>query len=100
VVGRPHSARTNIWILPKRFKTHLVVKPEHEETARQLFTDTDVNISIEGKRHLGAALGSRTFTEEYVTNKVQGWTQGDHTLSRNSYHPTTCSLRSFHPWPL
>ena len=25
--------------------------------------------------HLGAALGSRTFTEEYVTNKVQGWTQ-------------------------
>ena len=56
-------------------KTHLVVKPEHEETVRQLFTDTDVNISIEGKRHLGAALGSRTFTEEYVTNKVQGWTQ-------------------------
>ena len=60
---------------PNGSKTHLVVKPEHEETARQLFTDTDVNISIEGKRHLGAALGSRTFTEEYVTNKVQGWTQ-------------------------
>ena len=49
------------------------MKAEHDETARQLFTDTDVNISIEGKRHLGAALGSRTFTEEYVTNKVQGW---------------------------
>ena len=60
---------------PNGSKTYLVVKPEHEETARQLFTDTDVNISIEGKRHLGAALGSRTFTEEYVTNKVQGWTQ-------------------------
>ena len=60
---------------PNGSKTHLVVKPEHEETARQLFTDTDVNISIEGKRHLGAALGSRTFTEEYVTNKVQVWTQ-------------------------
>ena len=60
---------------PNGSKTHLIVKPEHEETARQLFTDTDVNISIEGKRHLGAALGSRTFTEEYVTNKVQGWTQ-------------------------
>ncbi len=42
---------------------------------RQLFTDTDVNVSIEGKRHLGAALGSRTVTEKYVTNKVQGWVQ-------------------------
>ena len=60
---------------PNGSKTYLVVKPEHAETARQLFTDTDVNISIEGKRHLGAALGSRTFIEEYVTNKVQGWTQ-------------------------
>ena len=56
-------------------KTHLVVKPEHEEMARQLFTDNDVNISIEGKYQLNAALGSRTFTEEYVINKLQGWIQ-------------------------
>ena len=34
-----------------------------------------MNISIEGKCQLGAALGSRTFSEEYVTNKMQGWTQ-------------------------
>ncbi len=60
---------------PNGSKTHLIVKPEHKEIARQLFTDTGVNVSIEGKRHLGAALGSRTFTEEYVTNKVQGWVQ-------------------------
>ena len=60
---------------PNGSKTHLVVKEEHEERARQIFRDTDIQISIHGKRHLGAALGSRTFTEEYVRDKVQGWLQ-------------------------
>ena len=38
-------------------------------------TRTDVHITIQGKRHLGAAIGSRTFTEEYVSHKVQTWTK-------------------------
>ena len=60
---------------PNASKTYLVVKPEHEETAREAFADTDVNITTQGKRHLGAALGSKTFTEEYVSQKVQEWTR-------------------------
>ena len=34
------------------------MKEEHEASARQLFMDTDVQITIDGKRHLGAAIGS------------------------------------------
>ena len=60
---------------PNCSKTNLVVKEEHEERARQVFRDTDIQISTHGKRHLGAALGSSTFTEEYVRDKVQGWLQ-------------------------
>ena len=60
---------------PNRSKTYLVIKQEHETSARQLFDDTDVHITIQGKRHLGAAIGSRTFTEEYVSHKVQTWTE-------------------------
>ena len=60
---------------PNGSKTYLVVKQEHESSARQLFDDTDVHITIQGKRHLGAAIGSRTFTEEYVSHKVQTWTE-------------------------
>ena len=30
---------------------------------------------MSGKRHLGAALGSKTFTEEYVKDKVKTWTK-------------------------
>ena len=34
-----------------------------------------MHTTTHGKRHLGAALGSKTFTEEYVKDKVQGWTK-------------------------
>ena len=60
---------------PNRSKTYLVIKQEHETSARQLFDDTDVHITIQGKRHLSAAIGSRTFTEKYVSHKVQAWTE-------------------------
>ena len=40
-----------------------MVKQEHKAHATQLFADTDVHIAIHGKRHLGAALGFKTFTE-------------------------------------
>ena len=58
---------------PNGSKTYLVVKEDHEECATRLFADTDVHVTTNGKRHLGAALGSKTFTEEYVSAKVQDW---------------------------
>ena len=60
---------------PNASKTYLVVKQDHEEQAKEIFSDTDVRLTTQGKRHLGAALGSKTFTEEYVSDKVQGWTR-------------------------
>ena len=58
---------------PNSSKTYLVVKEEHEEKAKALFADTNVHITIHGKRHLGTALGSMSFTEEYVSCKVKEW---------------------------
>ena len=60
---------------PNASKTHLVVKTEHAVRARELFADTDINITTEGKRHLGAVVGSRSYTEEYVAGKVEKWTE-------------------------
>ena len=34
---------------------------------------TAINVTIEGHKHLGAALGSRSFLEEYVGEKVDEW---------------------------
>ena len=54
-------------------KTWLVVKPELLPLASDIFAGSGVNITVEGRRQLGAALGTRSFTEVYVKNKVQEW---------------------------
>ena len=60
---------------PNPSKTYLVVKEEHKENATQAFADTGVQVTTEGKRHLGAAIGSHSFTKEYVGRKVHEWTE-------------------------
>ena len=60
---------------PNASKTHLIVKEQFLDEARRLFEGTNVNITVHGKRHLGAAIGSREYTEQYVGDKVKAWTQ-------------------------
>ena len=55
-------------------KSWLIVKPEMEEKAKGLFGDR-VNITTEGKRHLGAALGSADYRDEYSNKLVEDWTK-------------------------
>ncbi len=38
-----------------------------------IFSKHELNITTEGKRHLGAAIGQPTFCEEYVLEKVNTW---------------------------
>ena len=59
--------------LPNAKKCWLITKPEKEEEARAVFGATAIDITTEGYRHLGAALGSRSYFEEYVGEKVEDW---------------------------
>ena len=59
--------------LPNARKTWLIVKEERLEEAKQFFQDTGVKISYDGKGHLGSAIGSRTFVESFVKEKVSKW---------------------------
>ena len=54
-------------------KTFLVVKDEYEDEAKAMFGDTYISVTTCGKRHLGAAVGSRDFATEYVSRKVEEW---------------------------
>jgi hypothetical protein len=51
----------------------LITKPEKEEIKREIFKETEINITTEGKRHLGAVVGSRSYLNEYVNEKVEEW---------------------------
>ena len=54
-------------------KSWLIVKPEEYETARGIFKDTNLNITNESKRHLGAVVGTEEFRKEYVIMRVNQW---------------------------
>ena len=54
-------------------KTWLVVKEGKFDDAMSAFEGTGVNITLEGKRHLGGAVGTRSFIESYVRKLVSEW---------------------------
>ena len=59
---------------PNAAKTWLIVGEDKLEQATNIFHGTDIAITTNGRRHLGAALGTKSFVEEYVTQKVSEWT--------------------------
>ena len=67
---------------PNPSKTSLIVKEGKLLEAKQVFEKSGVSITVEGKKHLGAAIGTNTFIESYVTNKVSGWVSEIERLSQ------------------
>ena len=54
---------------PNPKKCWLVVKPEKEGRAKEMIAGTGINITTEGRKHLG----SRSYLEQYVGGKVEDW---------------------------
>ena len=46
------------------------VKPEFLPIAQKVFNGTGVNATVDGRCHLGAALESCSFTEQYMKEKM------------------------------
>jgi hypothetical protein len=67
---------------PKPSKTWLIVREGLLEKANELFKDSGVQITTEGKRHLGAAIGSSGFKSEYINKKIEGWIDNIERLSK------------------
>ncbi|MDA8003174.1 MAG: hypothetical protein MPL62_17965, partial [Alphaproteobacteria bacterium] len=56
-------------------KSWLIVKEQHMTEANNIFDNTGVQITKDGRRNLGAALGTQSFTEKYVAKQVQKWVE-------------------------
>ena len=73
MVGRAAGGRSGFRLYPNAKKCWLVVKSEKLKEAKIVFAGTGINITTEGGKHLGAALGQRSYLEEYVGSKVKEW---------------------------
>ena len=51
---------------PNASKTHLIVKQEYVQSAKGLFDGSGITVIADGDRYLGAAVGTRTYIEQYV----------------------------------
>ena len=56
---------------PNAKKCWLVVKSEKLKEANDVFAGTGINTTTEGRKHPGAALGQRSYLEDYVGSKVK-----------------------------
>ena len=72
MLGHSMQTRSQIWISSQ---TWLIVKNESKEKADKVFEETGVKITATGMRHLGAVIGSITYKEEYMNEKINIWLQ-------------------------
>ena len=81
--GRLRHVRTG-WDTPNRFgpsfgyfpntaKTWLLVKEPELAEAHELFADTGVKITTEGRRLFGAPIGTDDFCKEFLQDQVSSW---------------------------
>ena len=75
LVVRDHGFGYN----PNFTKTHLIVKKEHHTAALQVFTGTNISITVEGKCHLGLLGPKHTLSSisqprfSYGFKKLSNW---------------------------
>ena len=70
LVENPHRIEPTIGYHPEPTKCWLIVKPRMKDIALKTFKNTDINTTKDGRRHLGAVIGSIEYRENYVTQKV------------------------------
>ncbi|XP_057316854.1 uncharacterized protein LOC130657880 [Hydractinia symbiolongicarpus] len=58
---------------PEASKSWLIVKADKEELASEVFKSFNINITSEGRKHLGASIGSLKYKKRYVEDLVNTW---------------------------
>ena len=67
---------------PNSSKNTLVVKERYLDQAISIFADTNIKITCNGTKHLGACIGDDVFKKEYVSQKIEEWVREIEELAR------------------
>ena len=76
-------------------KSWLIVKSQKQADEAERLFGQEVNITTEGKRHLGAVIGSQEYKDQYCDEKVQGWKREIELLAeiaRSQPHAAYCAF--------
>ena len=67
---------------PNDSKSTLVVKEMYLDQAISIFADTNIKITCNGTKHLGACIGDDVFKKKYVSQKIEEWVREIEELAR------------------
>ena len=79
----------------RRTKTHLLVRQDLIDQAKDIFHGTGIQITTEGVRYLGSAVGKISFVHLFVEEKVAEWLKEMRELTgfaRTELHATFATL--------
>jgi len=81
---------------PKPAKTILLIKDSSLMQATQkILKDDGIKITDQGERLLGSVIGTDSFREQYIKNKVESWVKDLQSLSQST-HKMTLKQRTQH----
>ena len=75
MVEPPRLGRPSLWLPSQRVQDLASDEGRAPGPSQDPFQGTQVNITTHGHPHLGAALGSKDFIDQFVSDRVQRWTQ-------------------------
>ena len=58
---------------PNASKTWLITKESFLAKAKEIFNDAQINITSQGRPHLGAPLGIQDFVDQFTSEKINQW---------------------------
>ena len=58
---------------PNASKTWLITKESVLAKAKEIFNDTQIKITSQGRPHLGAPLGTQDFVDQFTSEKISQW---------------------------
>ena len=60
-------------LFPKTSKSYLTVKEGQFSYVTALFDNPNINVTVEGKKHVGAIVGSKGYKREFADELVKDW---------------------------
>ena len=81
---------------PKASKSVVIIKdPSLLDHAKEAFAGVDIEITCDGQRHLGAAIGTLAFREQFVKRKVEKWVKDVEKLALFAEDEPQAALTAF-----
>ena len=71
---------------PEGSKSLLVIRKNAEQRTKCIFKQPNVKITTEGKRHLGAVIGTTNYQQNYMKEKISKWITELRMLCKIAWH--------------